>query len=216
MTENIFETQYDITKKSKLRKFYDSNKILIYSSILIVIIFFVSLSLYLGNKEKKRTLLSENYVQAKIYLENGKKVEAINLLRSVIFANDSTYSPLCFFVILNQDLISDFKEISILFEHLLENNKFDKEIRNLLVYKKALFDSNFVDESELLKGIEPLLNTQETLWRPHALLLLGDYFVSKGEYLKAREFYIQILSISNLHKDLYYQAKSQLEFIAND
>ena len=216
MTENIFETQYDITKKSKLRKFYDSNKILIYSSILIVIIFFVSLSLYLGNKEKKRTLLSENYVQAKIYLEDGKKVEAINMLKSVIFADDPTYSPLCFFLILNQDLISDSKEISILFEHLLENNKFDKEIRNLLVYKKALFDSNFVNESELLKGIKPLLNTEETLWKPHALLLLGDYFMSKGEYLKAREFYLQILSISNLHQGLYHQAKSQLQFIAND
>jgi len=216
MTENLFETQYNITKKSKLKRFYELNKILIYSSILIVIIFFVSLNLYLENKERKRILLSENYVQAKIYLENGKKVEAINILKSVIFANDSTYSPLCFFLILNQDLISDFKEISTLFEHLLENNKFDKEIRNLLVYKKALFDSNFVNESELLKGIKPLLNTQEILWKPHALLLLGDYFVSKGEYLKAREFYIQILSISNLHKDLYYQAKSQLEFIAND
>jgi predicted negative regulator of RcsB-dependent stress response len=216
MKENLFEAQYNITKKSKLKRFYESNKILIYSSVLILIIFFVSISLYLESKEKKRILLSENYVQAKIYLENGKKIEAINILKSVIFANDSTYSPLCFFLILNQDLISDFKEISILFEHLLENNKFDKEIRNLLVYKKALFDSNFVSESELLIGMKPLLNTQETLWKPHALLLLGDYFMSKGEYLKAREFYIQILSISNLHKDLYYQAKSQLEFIAND
>ena len=216
MTENLFEAQYNITKKSKLKRFYESNKILIYSSVLILIIFFVSIGIYFESKEKKRILLSENYVQAKIYLENGKKIEAINILKSVIFANDSTYSPLCFFLILNQDLISDFKEISILFEHLLENNKFDKEIRNLLVYKKALFDSNFVNESELLKEIKPLLNTQETLWKPHALLLLGDYFVSKGEYLKAREFYIQILSISNLHKDLYYQAKSQLEFITND
>ena len=216
MKENLFEAQYNITKKSKLKRFYESNKILIYSSVLFLIIFFVSISLYLESKEKKRILLSENYVQAKIYLENGKKIEAINILKSVIFANDSTYSPLCFFLILNQDLISDFKEISILFEHLLENNKFDKEIRNLLVYKKALFDSNFVNESELLRGMEPLLNTQETLWKPHALLLLGDYFMSKGEYLKAREFYIQILSISNLHKDLYHQAKSQLEFITND
>ena len=216
MTENLFETQYNITKKSKLKRFYESNKILIYSSVLFLIIFFVSISLYLESKEKKRILLSENYVKAKIYLENGKKIEATNILKSVIFANDSTYSPLCFFLILNQDLISDFKEISILFEHLLKNNKFDKEIRNLLVYKKALFDSNFVNESELLRRIKPLLNTQETLWKPHALLLLGDYFVSKGEYLKAREFYIQILSIRNLHRELYYQAKSQLEFIAND
>ena len=97
MTENLFETQYNITKKSKLKKFYDSNKILIYSSVLIITIFFITLGLYLENKEKKRILLSENYVQAKIYLESGKKLEAINILKRVIFANDSTYSPLCFF-----------------------------------------------------------------------------------------------------------------------
>ena len=215
MTENLFETQYNITKKSKLKKFYDSNKILIYSSILIVTIFFVTLSLYLENREKKRILLSENYVQAKIYLENGKKIEAINILKSVIFANDSTYSPLCFFLILNQDLISDSKEISILFEHLLENNKFEKELRNLLIYKKALFISNSIIESELLETIKPLLNT-DTLWKPHALLLLGDYFMSKGENIKAIEFYQQILSINNLHKDLYNQAKSQLVIITHE
>ena len=216
MPENLIEAQYDVTKKSKFKKFYDKYKILIFSTILILIFALGTYNFYLAKSEKRRVLLSENYIQAKIYLENGKKIEAINILKSVIFANDSTYSPLCFFMILNQDLISDFKEISILFEHLLENNKFDKEIRNLLVYKKALFDSNFVNESELLKGMKPLLSTQESLWKPHALLLLGDYFLSKGEYLKAREFYIQILTISNLHKDLYYQAKSQLEFIAND
>ena len=31
MTNNLIETQYDITKKSKLKKFYESNKILIFS-----------------------------------------------------------------------------------------------------------------------------------------------------------------------------------------
>jgi len=215
MKENLFEAQYNITKKSKLKRFYESNKILIYSSVLILIIFFVSISLYLESKEKKRILLSENYVQAKIYLENGKKIEAINILKSVIFANDSTYSLLCFFLILNQDLISDFKEISILFEHLLENNKFEREIKNLLIYKKALLNSNFEIESKLLEEIKPLLNT-ETLWKPHALLLLGDYFVSKQEYLKAKEFYIQVLSTNNLQKDLYDQARLQLSFIKND
>ena len=104
MNEDLITTQYDVTKKSKLKRFYESNKILIYSSVLILIIFFVSISFYLESKEKKRILLSENYVQAKIYLENGKKIEALNILKSVIFANDSTYSPLCFFMILNQDL----------------------------------------------------------------------------------------------------------------
>ena len=212
MAENFFEAQYDVTKKSKIKKFYESNKILIFSSILILIISFGSLSFYLESKESKKILLSENYIQAKFYLENGNKSEALNTLKKVIFANDSTYSTLSFFLILNQNLISDYKEISILYDHLLENNKFEKELRNLLIYKKALFISNSIIESELLETIKPLLNT-DTLWKPHALLLLGDYFMSKGENIKAIEFYQQILSINNLHKDLYNQAKSQLVII---
>ena len=215
MAENFFEAQYDVTKKSKIKKFYESNKILIFSSILILIISFGSLSFYLESKESKKILLSENYVQAKFYLENGNKSEALNTLKKVIFANDSTYSTLSFFLILNQNLISDYKEISILYDHLLENNKFDKELRNLLIYKKALFISNSIIESELLETIKPLLNT-DTLWKPHALLLLGDYFMSKGENIKAIEFYQQILSINNLHKDLYNQARSQLIIITHE
>jgi len=215
MPENFIEAQYDVTKKSKIKRFYESNKILIYSSILILIIVFGSLGFYLENKEREKILLSENYIQAKFYLENGKKNEALNTLKKVIFANDPTYSTLSFFLILNQNLISDYKEISTLYDHLLENNKFEKELRNLLIYKKALFDSNFVIESELLETIKPLLNT-DTIWKPHALLLLGGYFMSKGENIKAKEFYQQILSINNLHKDLYAQAKSQLVLIAHD
>ena len=215
MAENLFEVQYDVTKKTKLKKFYESNKILIFSFIFILIILFGSFSFYLENKEKKKILLSENYLQAKIYLERGNKGKAIDLLKEVIFANDPTYSTLCFFLIMNQNLITDYKELSVLFDHILANNKFPKEVKNLLIYKKALFNSNFVNESEFLESIKPLLNT-ETLWKPHALLLLGDYFVSKGEYIKAIEFYQEIFTINNLHKDLYNHAISQLAIISNE
>tara|TARA_Y100000590_G_scaffold208661_1_gene236436 strand:- start:3315 stop:3962 length:648 start_codon:yes stop_codon:yes gene_type:complete len=215
MTENIFEAQYDLTKKSKIKKFYESNKILIFSSIAVLIILFGSLVFYFENQEKKKILLSENYIQAKIYLENENNGKALNTLKKVIFANDSTYSTLSFFLILNQNLISDHKEISALYDHLLENNNFENEIRNLLIYKKSLFSSNSVDETELLEITKPLLST-ETLWKPHALLLLGDYFMSKGENIKAREFYQQILTMNNLHKDLYDQAKLQLANINHE
>ena len=153
MAENIFEAQYDLTKKSRIKKFYESNKIFIFSLTLILIILFGSLIFYLENQEKKKILLSENYIQAKIYLENGNNNEALNTLKKVIFANDSTYSTLSFFLILNQNLISDYKEISALYDHLLENNNFEKELRNLLIYKKSLFSSNSVSETELLETI---------------------------------------------------------------
>ena len=101
------------------------------------------------------------------------------------------------------------------FDHILENNKFEKEVKNLLIFKKVLFQSDFVNELELLEAIKPLINS-ETVWKPHALLLLGDYFASKKEYLKAKELYLQILSLKNLHQELYNQARSRLIFVTND
>ena len=215
MNENLFETQYDVTKKSKLKKFYEVNKILIFSVILILIIAIASVSFYSETKEKKKILLSDNYLAAKVYLENGDRNKVKNILKTIIFANDSTYSTLSLFLILNENLIVDQGELSNLFDHVLENNKFEKEVKNLIIFKKALFQSNFVSELELLDTAKPLIST-ETVWKPHALLLLGDYFASKKEYLKAKEFYVQILSLKNLHKELYNQARSQLIFIAND
>ena len=215
MNENLFETQYNVTKKSKLKKFYEVNKISIFSVILILIIAIASISFYSETKEKKKILLSDNYLTAKVYLENGDRNEVKNILKTIIFANDSTYSTLSLFLILNENLIVDQGELSNLFDHVLENNKFEKEVKNLIIFKKALFQSNFVSELELLDTVKPLIST-ETVWKPHALLLLGDYFASKKEYLKAKEFYVQILSLKNLHKELYNQARSQLIFIAND
>ena len=215
MNENLFETRYDVTKKSKLKKFYEINKILIFSVILILIIAIASVSFYSETKERKKILLSDNYLAAKVYLENGDRNKVKNILKTIIFANDSTYSTLSLFLILNENLIVDQGELSNLFDHVLENNKFEKEVKNLIIFKKALFQSNFVSELELLDAVKPLINT-ETVWKPHALLLLGDYFASKKEYLKAKEFYVQILSLKNLHKELYNHARSQLIFITND
>ena len=159
--------------------------------------------------------MADNYISAKIYLENDGRDKAKNILKKIIFANDSTYSTLSFFLILKENLITDQEELSNLFDHILENNKFEEEIKNLMIFKKALFQSNFVNELEMVESVKSLINA-ETLWKPHALLLLGDYFVSKKEYLKAREFYMQILSLKNLHNEFYEQAKSQLVRISND
>ena len=215
MNENLYEAQYNVTKKSKLKKFYEANKILIFAVIFIIIIAIASISFYSETKEKKKILISDKYLAAKVYLENGDRNEVKNILKTIIFANDSTYSTLSLFLILNENLIVDQGELSNLFDHVIENNKFEREVKNLIIFKKALFQSNFVSELELLDTVKPLINT-ETVWKPHALLLLGDYFASKREYLKAKEFYVQILSLKNLHKELYNYARSQLIFITND
>ena len=215
MADNLFNVQYNVTKKSKFKVFYDNYKTTIYSVIVILIICFIAFNFYLDSKGKQRVLLSENYLQAKLYLDNKNNVEALNILKSVIFANDPTYSTLSLFTIINQNLIIDHQEISNLFNHVLDKNKFSKELKNLLIFKKALFDSSFVDEDTMIKSLSALINS-ENIWKPHAIILLGDYFMSKGESLKAIEFYQKIFTLNNLQQDLYNHARYQLLLISNE
>ena len=70
----------------------------------------------------------------------------------------------------SREIVFQEIELSKLFDNVLKNNELEKEIENLIIYKKALFQSNFVSESELLSTLKPLINT-ETSWKPHVLFL---------------------------------------------
>jgi len=215
MAENMFQINYDVTKKSKLQKFYDDKKVYIYTiSITIILIIFLS-TFYADKKVKKREDLSQRYVQAKIYLENENNIEAIDILKKIIFSDDPTYSSLSLFLIIDNNLISNNEDVSLLFDHILKNNKFNSEIRNLIIYKKALFNSNYVSEFKILEDTKPLMK-EKNLWKPQALYLLGNYYAYNNQYIKASEFFAEILSIPNLPKDFYDQARSQLLVISSE
>ena len=64
MNENLFETQYNVTKKSKFRKIYDENKLLIFSTLFVFIMASISFGFYAVSKEKKEIILADNYIEA--------------------------------------------------------------------------------------------------------------------------------------------------------
>ena len=209
MNDDIIQKQDSITLKSKIINFYKNNKIIIFIFIIILLILVIS-TVYLAESNKsKRIALADNYIEAKIYLANNDKEKAKSILEKIIFSNDSTYSTLSLFLYLNENLTTDQEKLVGLFNQVLENNKFEKEVKDLVIFKKALIQANFVNESKLLETVNPIIK-EETIWKPHALLLVGDYYASNKEYLKAKEFYKQVLSIKNLHKNLYLHAQSQL------
>ena len=65
MNENIFEVQYDVTKKSKFKRLYEKYKILVITLLTTLIILIISLFFYLEFKEKKRISITNNYIKAK-------------------------------------------------------------------------------------------------------------------------------------------------------
>ena len=73
MEKNLSEIQYDVTKKTKLRKFYETNKKLIFFLAIVLIISIFSIGFFIDSKKNKKIQLSEDYIQSKIYLENEDK-----------------------------------------------------------------------------------------------------------------------------------------------
>ncbi len=215
MDENLYKAEYVVSKGNKINNFYKKNKNYIFISIAVFIAIIGSITFYLESKNEKKVLLASNFIEAKIFIKNNEKNKAKDILKTIVYADDSTYSALSLFIILNEKLIDNKKNLSNMFDHVLKNNKFDKEIKNLIIFKKSLFESDFIKKEELLKNLNPLI-TEDSLWKPHALFLLGDYFFVKKDLNEAKKYYSQILSLKNLDTNLYEQATMQLAYIANE
>ena len=99
------------------------------------------------------------------------------------------------------------------FDQLINKTSLEKEIKNLIIYKKALFNSNFVKENDLLQILNPIINS-ESIWKSHALYLLAEYFYFKDETIKAKEFFNQILILpdGNSHIKLESQKRLNRDF----
>ena len=147
MNENIIQTKYDVTKKSKIREFYDLYKIYIFLFIAATIISIASYIAISEIKNNKKIDLSNKYISAKIFLDNRENEKAKKILSKIIYENDSTYSTLSLFLLIEENLINNQKEISNLFDYLLINCKFEEELKNLVIFKKAMHQSSYVNEN---------------------------------------------------------------------
>jgi len=207
MQKEYNEIKPELSTQDKFKNFYNKHKLLFISLSLFLIIILISVGAYYHLQEKKRTELSDLYIKARIDIGNNKEKEAKDILIKIIEKNDKTYSPLSLFLLIDKNLINDNKKIIELFDNVLDNNNFDKEVRNLIIFKKSIIQSNFPEEEKLLQSLKPIINS-DTLWKSHGLLLIGDYFFSKNEFIKAKENYVKILllpDINNLHEEARYR-----------
>ena len=106
MDEKIIQTEYNASGKSRILRFYESNKKIIYVTISFTVILIISIGIYLNFKEKNRVLVSENYIQAKIYIERGENEKARAVLKKIIESKDPTYSLLSLYSIIKVVLSS--------------------------------------------------------------------------------------------------------------
>jgi predicted negative regulator of RcsB-dependent stress response len=196
-------------RNERIKNFFINNKkklIITVSIILVIIIGYLSFE---NSKEKNKIKLANQYNLALIDLNPENKQKTIDEMINVVKSNDATYSPLALYHLLDNNLLENNDEINILFNELIEKTNLDNEIRNLIIYKKALFNSEFVSENELLKILNPVINS-ESIWKSHALYLLAEFFYSKEEKQKAKEFFNQIIVLPNANSAIKTDSQKRL------
>ena len=197
------------TRQEKVRNFFINNKIKIISTIVILVVFLVSAFIFDSYKTNKKKEISNKFNLTTLAYSEKTKEKTIQNLLEIINEQDPTYSTLSLYFIIDNKLISNQSEINSYFDILIENVTLDKEIKNLVIYKKALFNADKAQESDLLNILNPLINSK-SVWKSHALYLMAEYFYSKDQKQKSKEFFNQIITLENPNIDIKTQAQKRL------
>ena len=197
------------TRNEKIRNFFINNRknlIIGISVLLVVVISYFSLE---EMKERHKVKLANEFNITIVNFKTEETQTTIEKLTKLINENDSTYSPLALYFLIDNDLIDNNEEINRLFNELINKTTLDEEIKNLIIYKKALFNSDFSSENELLQILNPIINS-ESIWKSHALYLVAEYFYSKNEKEKSKEFFKKILISTNGNNDIKTQSEKRI------
>ena len=197
------------TRNERIKNFFIHNKKLLLSVLATLILILLSFYSYQIYKDRHREWLSNKYNSAIIEHKNGNNSKIILEMKEVIEDKDSTYSPLALYYLIDNNLIDNKDEINNLFDILINKTSLETEIKNLIIYKKALYNADQINESDLLNILNPIIKS-DSVWKSHALYLTAEYFYSKNEMQKSKEFFNQILNLENANQQIKLEAQRRL------
>ena len=197
------------TRNDKIKNFFINNKYKIISGVIIFIIIIITVFSYDKYAINKKKEISDNFNSITIDYSDDEKKKTAERLIEIINKKDPTYSPLSLYFIIDNNLINNQEKVNSLFDLLIDETSLKAEIKNLIIYKKALFNADNAEESVMLNILNPIINS-ESVWKSHALYLMAEYFYSKNQKQKAKEFFNQILNLENSNPDIRLQTEKRL------
>ena len=196
------------TRISLIKNFFKNNSKNIAISVIFIIAIVISFFAYDEIKKRKKEKIAVDYnriiFNTDKYNQNDIKNEMIKIINEKV----DTYSTLALYHLIDNNLIDDQNTISDLFDKVISINK-DDELKNLIVFKKALYFSDKYTESKMLEILNPLLNS-ESIWKQHAFLLMGDYYFHKKQYTKSKEFLEKITQLSDVNPKIKLDVERRL------
>ena len=197
------------SRNEKIKNFFVKNKkaLIIFLSIIILIIFSFFAFNEIENKKNKN--LAEKYNEIMLNFDSTNKNSYKNQLVEIINEKNSTYSPLSLYFIIDNEIEVSNQELNKFFDLIINETKLDVEIKNLIIYKKGLFNSGFETENNLIKILKPIISS-DSVWKSHALYLMAEYFYDKNQKQKAKEFYNQIINYEKSNENIVKETQKRL------
>ena len=198
------------TREERVKNFFVKNKNKIISIISALVLIVFSFFFYQEYREGNREKLANKYNLAIAEYNNGDKSKITLLMKEIIADKDSTYSPLALYFLIDNKILISKEEINKYFNQIINEVKLDKEIKNLVIYKKALFNSDFETENNLLKILDPVIKS-DSVWKSHSFYLLAEFYLNNNQKQKAKEFYEQIINLKDSNKNINSEVKKRLQ-----
>ena len=198
------------TNLEKIKSFFIKNKkniIILFSVIFIIIISYFA---YGEIKKRNKLKIANQFNITKMKFISGNKLNVKNEMKKIVESKDKTYSPLALYFLIDNKMINSKEEVNRYFDLIIKETNLNKEIKNLAIYKKALYNVDHETENNLLKILNPIINS-ESIWKSHALLLLGEYFLSKNEKQKSKEFFERIIDLEGSNMKIKLEAEKRIQ-----
>ena len=197
-------------KNTDIKSIFLDNKKYIIAAILILLMALFAYFFYVDYKKDLKVKISEKYNLAVIIYNQNNPSSSVSEMKSIINIKDPSYSPLALYFLLDNNLLNNKDEINQYFDLLINETNLDKEVKNLIIYKKGLYNSDNASEEELLRIFKPLISS-ENLWKSHSLYIIAEYFFSKNEKQKSKEFFEKILEMENSNPQIQIEAQKRLQ-----
>ena len=166
------EIKTEISLAEKLLNFLKKKKKIFFGFLFLILSLFASIILIEYFKNKKNEEISEKFIEAGVYLSLNDKVTSKKIYIEIIETKNKFYSLLSLNNIIDNNLIGDSNEILRLFEQL-DKTKMEKEQKNLVKFKKALYLMKISNSQDAKKILQEIIS-DESIWKDAASELINQ------------------------------------------
>ena len=130
------------TRLEKFNNFFKKNLKLIISIIVTFVFILIVIFSFQIYKTNKKNQIANKFNLTISMFDQGEQNKVISSMKEIINDKDSTYSPLALYFLIDNKIDLPNDEINNYFDIIINEVKLDEEIKNLNIFKKALFNWN--------------------------------------------------------------------------